>query len=173
MTRKLNIGGEQSLPGWEILNIQQAPYVDHVADAKDLSQFEDQTFDELYASHVLEHFDFSGSLLEALKQWYRVLKPDGKLYISVPDMNVLCQLFLKYKELKDEERFFVTKMMFGGHVDQHDYHCVGFDFNILTYFLTQAGFQKIQRVQNFGIFEDTSALGYKGVPISLNVIVSK
>ncbi len=172
MTRKLNIGGEQSLPGWEILNIKPGPYVDHLGDGKDLSQFEDQTFDELYASHVVEHFDYNGPLLEALKQWHRVLKPGGKLYISVPDMNILCQLFLKYKELADKERFFVMRMMFGGHIDRHDYHYVGLDYNILAHFLTQAGFQKIKRVQNLGIFEDTSVLNFKGISINLNVIVS-
>jgi hypothetical protein len=63
----------------------------------------------------------------------------------------------------------VVRMIFGGHVDKHDYHQVGFDFGILAYFLREAGFVDIERVDNFGLFDDTSRLVFTGVPISLNV----
>jgi hypothetical protein len=36
----------------------------------------------------------------------------------------------------------------------------------------QAGFCDLQRVQSFGLFNDTSTLQYKGVGISLNVIAT-
>lgn len=173
MPRKLHIGGQQRHPDWEVLNIQSGPCVDHIGDAKDLSQFEDETFDELYASHVVEHFDYQGALLEALKEWYRTLKPEGKLYISVPDMDVLCQLFRMRKELKLNDRFMIMRMMFGGHIDQHDYHYVGLDLEILTSFLAQAKFRNPTRVGELGIFKDTSSLRFAGVPISLNVIAVK
>jgi predicted SAM-dependent methyltransferase len=171
--RRLHIGGQMRHPDWEVFNIQPGPHVDHVGDAKDLSRFDDETFDELYASHVAEHFDYNGTLLGAFKEWYRVLKPEGKLYISVPNMDVLCQLFRKRKELELKGRFQVMRMMFGGHTDQHDYHYVGFDFDILTTFLCQAKFEKPKQVEDFGVFKDTSLLRVAGVPISLNVIASK
>ena len=173
MPRKLHIGGQQKLPDWEVFNVQPGPHVDHVGDAKDLSRFEDETFDELYASHVVEHFDYNGPLLDAFKEWYRVLKPEGKLYISVPDMDVLCQLFRMRKELKLQDRFQIMRMMFGGHIDQHDYHYVGFDFEILTAFLSQAKFRNSKRVEDLGVFKDTSILRVAGILISLNVIAVK
>ena len=173
MTRRLHIGGEIFDANWEIFNIQPGPHVDHVGDAKDLSRFEDETFDELYASHVAEHFDYNGPLLEVFKEWYRVLKHEGKLYISVPNMDVLCQLFRKRKELELKNRFQVMRMMFGGHTDQYDYHYVGLDIDILTAFLGQAKFHKFKLVEDLGVFKDTSLLRVAGVPISLNVIAFK
>ncbi len=49
MDRKLHIGGKQKTDGWEVLNAIDAPSVDHVCNANNLSQFEDNTFIELYA----------------------------------------------------------------------------------------------------------------------------
>jgi predicted SAM-dependent methyltransferase len=173
MSRKLHIGGQLKLPDWEVLNIQPGPCVDHIGDAKDLSQFGDETFDELYASHVVEHFDYNGPLQKAFKEWYRVLKPEGKLYISVPDMDVLCQLFRKRKELDLQSRFQIMRMMFGGHIDPYDYHYVGLDFEILTAFLSEAKFRNPKQVEELGVFKDTSLLRVAGIPISLNVIAVK
>ena len=173
MTRRLHIGGEQPHPDWEIFNIQEAPDVDHVGDAKDLSRFEDETFDELYASHVLEHFDYNGQLQKALKEWYRVLKPDGKLYLSVPDMDVLCRLFTMRGKFTVQERFHLIRVMFGGQVDQYDYHYVGLYSENLKFFLTEAGFQKVLKVKNLGVFEDDSTICSENIPISLNVIAFK
>lgn len=169
----MHIGGKQSHPDWEIFNIQKGPNVDHVGDACDLSRFTDQMFDELYTSHILEHFDYNGPLLKALKEWYRVLKPEGKLYISVPNLYILCQLFQKRKELESKDRFQIMRMIFGGHIDQYDYHYVGLDIDILSCYLFQAGFRKLEKVEDFGVFKDTSLLRVAGVPISLNVIASK
>ena len=57
MTRRLHIGGTVAREGWEVLNANAAPYVDHVGNANDLSRFADNTFDAIYASHVIEHLD--------------------------------------------------------------------------------------------------------------------
>jgi predicted SAM-dependent methyltransferase len=78
--RRLHIGGKCAHPDWEIINAVAGPNVDHLGNAKDLSRFEDETFFELYASHVLEHFDYSNELNVVLREWYRVLKPGGRLY---------------------------------------------------------------------------------------------
>ena len=65
------------------------------------------------------------------------------------------------------------RMMFGGHIDEYDYHYVGLSLDILGYFLHQAGYTNINRVQEFGFFDDTSVFKFKGIPISLNVIAEK
>jgi predicted SAM-dependent methyltransferase len=173
MAKKLHIGGKQPHPDWEIFNIQDGAGVDHVGDAKDLSRFEDQTFDELYASHTLEHFDYNGPLQKVLKEWHRVLKPEGKLYISVPDMDVLCRLFTMKEKFTVQERFALTRMMFGGHIDQYDYHYVGLYFDLLKLVLGEAGFKKLLKVEHFDIFKDDSLIRVENIPISLNVIAFK
>ncbi len=172
-TRRLHIGGKQAHPEWEIINAIAAPEVDHVGNAKDLSRFEDNTFSELYGSHVLEHFDYAKELNEVLLEWYRVLKPGGKLYISVPDLNVLSELILKKDKLDLNQRFHVMRMMFGGQVDEYDYHKVGLNFDFLQSYLIEAEYTNIRKVDEFSIFEDTSNFKPYGVPISLNVIAEK
>jgi len=113
MPRKLHIGGQKQADGWEVLNMVQAPYVDHVCNASDLSLFPDNTFGEIYASHILEHFDYKGELKAALDEWLRVLEPGGKIYISVPDLDILARLILHKDQLTIMDRFQVMQMIFG------------------------------------------------------------
>ncbi|MGL4499622.1 MAG: class I SAM-dependent methyltransferase, partial [Planktothrix sp.] len=84
---RLHIGGKEPHPDWKILDIEQRPEVDYVGDAADLSQFETDSIAAIYASHVLEHFHYglNNELINTLKEWHRVLKPGGKLLVSVPD----------------------------------------------------------------------------------------
>lgn len=171
--RKLHIGGKAFHPEWEVLNAVPAKSVDHVGDAKDLSRFGDETFSEIYASHVLEHFDYVSELDAVLKEWARVLQPGGKLYISVPDMDKLANLFLMKDKLNLQERFHVMRMMFGGQTSAYDYHKVGFNREILETFLIKAGFINLRVVDDFGIFKDTSTMKFHDVPISTNIEAQK
>ena len=169
MTRKLHIGGRVPAPGWEILDAVEGPHVDHLGNANDLSRFADGTFEALYASHVLEHFDYKDELGETLREWWRVLQPGGFLYVSVPDLEVLARLFIDRERLSQQERFQVMRMMFGGHMDDYDYHKVGLDQDLLANYLFAAGFTNLWKMERFGLFEDTSELQVKGQPISLNI----
>lgn len=172
-SRKLHIGGTVRAPGWEVLNINPGAHVDHVGNANDLTRFADGTFLALYASHTLEHFDYSGELEHTLTEWARVLVPGGTLYLSVPDLETLAKLLLVREDLSISERFLVMRMMFGGHVDEHDYHLVGLNEEFLGYFLSRTGFPAFRRVPSLGLFQDTSELRLKGIPISLNVVATK
>ena len=175
MARRLHIGGTTASEIWEVLNAIPAPHVDHVCNANDLSQFSDCTFVEIYASHIVEHLDYKDELLATLKEWYRVLEPGGKLYISVPDLDILARLFIERNKLSTEERFSVMRMIFGGHVDEYDYHAVGLNDEFLAAYLNAAGFENLGIVKEggFGLFEDTSSMTFKGEFISLNMIAEK
>lgn len=173
MPRKLHIGGTAPAPGWEIMNVLPGPHVDHLGNASNLSRFPDCSLDEIYSSHTVEHFDYKAELLSTLKEWHRALKPFGTIYVSVPDMDVLARLLLDKDNLTADERFFVMRMMFGGHMDEHDYHAVGLNEDFLTYFLHTAGFSLIRKVEEFRIFHDTSSMRFKGHLISLNMIARK
>ena len=173
MVRRLHIGGTIRADGWEVLDANPGPCVDHVGDARDLSRFPENTFDWIYASHVLEHFDYKDALGAALKEWRRVLEPCGTLYLSVPDLDVLAGLLLEKDRLTLDERFFVMQMIFGGHLDRFDYHAAGFNEEFLRFFLRDCGFVNLRRVGEFGLFDDTSSMRFKGVAISLNFIAEK
>lgn len=173
MARNLHIGGKVRVPGWEVLDVTPADWVDHVANARDLSQFADGTFDQIYASHVLEHFDYRDELLATLKEWHRVLVPGGALALSVPDLDVLARLFVDREKLTGKDRFQVMRMIFGGHVDRFDYHLVGLNDAFMAEYLQLAGFADMTRVSGFGLFDDASGLTVADVPISLNVVARK
>lgn len=60
-------------------------------DCRNLSFICDDVFDYIYSSHLLEDFSYS-ELVPILKEWRRVLKPDGLLVTNCPDQ----QKFLKH-----------------------------------------------------------------------------
>jgi predicted SAM-dependent methyltransferase len=168
---KLHIGGKEIKEGWKILNIQKNDGVDFVGDITDLSQFEDESIDEIYASHVVEHID-QKNIKKTLKGINRVLKNDGKFYISVPDLDILCRIFIE-KTAPLKVKFHVMRMMFGGQIDEFDYHYFGWNYEFLNSYLIEAGFKKNEKVKTFDIFNDTSSFAPYGPLISLNVIAYK
>ena len=168
---KLNIGGESKKEGWKILNIQKKPDVDFIGNINNLEQFDDESCDEIYASHIIEHVD-QKTVLNTLKGINRILKKNGKFYISVPDMDSLCHFFISPLANK-KIKFHVMRMIFGGQVDEYDYHYFGWNYEFLNDYLTQAKFSEIKRIQSFGLFDDTSDFKPYGFPISLNVIATK
>jgi len=168
---KLHIGGKSKKEGWKILNIQNGENIDFVGDIKDLSQFEDESIEEIYASHVLEHVD-QRSIEQTLKGINRVVKKNGKFYISVPDLDTLCHFFISPLASK-QQKFHTMKMIFGGQEDEYDFHYFGWSYIFLFEYLKNSGFTKIERVKSFSLFEDTSDYKPYGFPISLNVIAIK
>ena len=168
---KLHIGGKEKKIGWHILNIQHAENVDFIGDISDLSQFKDETITDIYASHIFEHV-LQENIESTLHGLYRILCQNGKFYISVPDMDILCKTFIDPKA-PPQVKFHVIKMIFGGQIDQFDFHYFGWNFMLLNQFLKKTGFKKTQRVKSFSLFNDTSDYAPYGAPISLNVIAYK
>ena len=168
---KLHIGGKEKKEGWKILNIQKLEGVDFLGDISDLSQFENNSIEEVYASHVIEHVP-QKKVNETLKGVYRILSENGKFYISVPDMDVLCKIFIDPKATP-KVKFNTMRMMFGGQLDEFDFHYFGWNFEFMRDFLTNAGFKRIEKVKSFSLFKDTSDYAPYGEPISLNVIAHK
>lgn len=167
----LHIGGHKPLEGWKMMNIQPGPGVDIIGDIRHLETFESESCARIYCSHVLEHVA-QGEVLGTLKGLFRILVPSGKLYISVPDLDVLCHLFL-HPRLETDQRYEIMRVMFGGQTDAFDFHYVGFNLDILAAHLKEAGFFSMEQVENFGLFDDYSSCAMFGVPISLNVIAQK
>lgn len=168
LERRLHVGGIEPRAGWSILNIQPGPHVDVVGDVTDLSGFADGAFDEIYASHVLEHISYNGVLTLVLKELHRILAPGGRLLVAVPDLTTLCQLYI-HPKLDVEAKIEVMRAIFGGQIDEHDFHKAGLSDFHLTWLLENAGFVGIERVEDFGLFNDASRARFAGVPISLNM----
>lgn len=169
---KLHIGGQEAKPGWQIFNIQDGPNTDFIGDVTDLSQFGDGSIEEIYASHIFEHLAYRDELPRALRECYRVLTAGGELKISVPNLGVLCQLFVA-DGLETKQRYELMRVMFGGQTDDYDFHKVGLIEEFLEGFMRGAGFPQIARVETFDLFEDSSMIRLGGHLISLNMIATK
>lgn len=59
--------------------------------------FENDSFDVVYHSHVLEHFTKEKAIL-FIQECYRVLKPGGILRLAVPDLEQIARLYLQKLE---------------------------------------------------------------------------
>ena len=92
--RYLEIGsGNNRLPGFETLDIFGGRYVDYVYNAARPLPFKDNTFDLIYASHVLEHIPWYMTE-QVLREWFRILKPTGQLEVWVPDGLKICKVLV-------------------------------------------------------------------------------
>lgn len=90
---KINLGaGEHWLEGWDNVDLVM-PTIEMLSGGRhvDLSvfpwPFDENSADEMMASHILEHFDkLNGKCF--LAECARILKPGGKLHVAVPDMDI-------------------------------------------------------------------------------------
>ena len=88
---RLNVGsGYQQISGFQSVDFDEKLNPDVVAPIDKLP-FPDDSVDEIYASHVLEHVPMGS---KALEEWLRVLKPGGMLTVAVPD---IVQTYYLYK----------------------------------------------------------------------------
>ena len=157
MAIKLNIGaGSTKLDGWisidRDLGLEAYPLPDHVNVDSGTVELTNDSVDEIRASHILEHFTFADAQ-KALAEWVRVLKPGGKIRISVPDVDKV----LAAKG--DKHRLFY---LMGGQEDENDFHKSAYDECRLSGVMAKAGLTGIVHWTS----ENTDCAS---MPISLNL----
>lgn len=82
----LHLGsGKRHWAGWT--NIDQDPRADVQADIRTLP-YADGVIDRIAAIHVLEHF-YAWDVEGVLAEWFRVLKPGGRLTLELPCMDLV------------------------------------------------------------------------------------
>jgi predicted SAM-dependent methyltransferase len=136
---RLHLGGVALRGGWTIVNVQPGPGVDHVGSCTDLSMFAAASCAEVYASHVLEHLGYDAELPQALREIHRVLAPGGRLMFSVPDLDILCRLFVAPGRSLAEKTL-LMRMMFGGRIDAHDVHYSGLTWDFMQFYCERPAF---------------------------------
>ncbi|MBW1613075.1 MAG: methyltransferase domain-containing protein [Deltaproteobacteria bacterium] len=86
--------------------------------------------------HVIEHISHK-KIKRVLTEWYRVLKPQGKLILECPHFDVAVQEYLAGNEHR-------LINIFGQQRSTGDYHFYGFNPPRLTRLLEEVGFKDIQ-----------------------------
>ncbi|HEY9221330.1 MAG TPA: methyltransferase domain-containing protein [Lutibacter sp.] len=95
--RNLEIGpGLNRIEGFETLNVIDGFGVDYICDIAKPLPFRDDTFDLIYASHVIEHVPWYLQK-KTFNELFRILKKDGVLEIWVPDGLKIVQTLYDYE----------------------------------------------------------------------------
>ncbi|SEP92216.1 Methyltransferase domain-containing protein [Solimonas aquatica] len=80
------------------LDIDASVKPDIIGSMTDMSAVPDASFDALFSSHNLEHL-YPHEVPVALKEFRRVLKPEGFAVITCPDLQSICALVAEGKLL--------------------------------------------------------------------------
>ncbi|MFA5000086.1 MAG: methyltransferase domain-containing protein [Patescibacteria group bacterium] len=92
--KMLNIGcGKIYHTDWINLDLVSSPGIKGHNIKKRLP-FPDNSLDFVYHSHILEHLR-QNEAKKFIKECYRILKPEGLIRIAVPDLEKLCEEYLK------------------------------------------------------------------------------
>lgn len=196
MSIKINIGSHNkrikkfiSLDGLDLENVDavgelgQAPYLLKIKDTelgkalKDISEFQeekwkikDNTVDYIQSIEFLEHISFRQTY-QVLKEWKRILKPNGIVEIQVPDCGKMMEMFINneicdciphkvigkdFNELKADENCFacggkgkvnplrwIYAFIGAQKNDKYDVHRNIFTKERMEYYLKEVGFREI------------------------------
>ena len=102
---------------------------------------ENDTVDEICTEHMLEHLSKYEVPL-ALKEWARVLKPDGKLVMNLPNLEWCLQQWLAKPE--GERWGWQLDTIFGLQTHPGEFHKTGFTEARLHQLLENVGFREIR-----------------------------
>lgn len=131
---KLNLGSGKagSFPGFKNVDIRKLEGVDIVADVRKLP-LKDNSVSEIISKNLIEHFG-RHEILPLLKEWHRVLKPQGKITIETVDMGGVMD---NWKNIPTEN---LLDAICGAQTYLENFHKMAFTQDILTTFLKGAGF---------------------------------
>ena len=90
---KVHIGsGDINLQGWINIDARNFEHVHIVTNDISLNEFKDNSIEEIYLCHVLEHISFKDSE-DFIEKMYNKLKSGGILRISVPSFDSIIQIY--------------------------------------------------------------------------------
>lgn len=100
----------------------------------------DNSVDEIYCAHTLEHAPMI-QIPITLKEWFRLLKPNGRLEVQVPNFDYVAKYWFI-----GTDRSWAEKMVFGKQNHDGEYHKSAFTPAVLRSDLEGAGF-RVRRVE--------------------------
>jgi len=109
--------------------------------------FNDECFDRVYSSHLIEHFSHR-EVRNVLLEWIRVLKKSGTIEIRCPDLRARALLFFLSPSWQN------VKNIYGEQDYVGNQHRSGFSFRLLKRLLESCGIRNVKRIIK----------GHKGIP---------
>jgi predicted SAM-dependent methyltransferase len=93
---ELGAGNKKGIDNWVTMDL--SPECDITYDLLKPLPFPDNSVDEIYTSHFLEHF-YTNDILKILKESYRILKLNGKISTCVPDGSIYIKAYANNQKL--------------------------------------------------------------------------
>jgi len=146
MPLQLHLGcGKRYIPGFVHVDLDDFPHIDYRSGIDRLPMFPDASVDLIYCCHALEYFDRQQAA-EVLREWNRVLRPEGVLRLAVPDFPALISVYQKTGRLDE-----ILGPLYGRMMTQSPegpaliYHRTTYDYESLEALCLQAGFRSFRR----------------------------
>lgn len=157
--KKIYIGcGDDRRSGYLHSDVRPLDGIDFVCSAWQLSEHVEQV-DEIYSRHMFEHLTaMEGD--KALVDWYKALKPGGRLHLIVPNMDFHCEQWLRAEwneetikdKWSDARHSFASIFGWQRECDPRqsvynqsywDVHKAGYNKKRMTYVLTRNGYENL------------------------------
>lgn len=162
-TINLHLGcGSINHPSFINIDGIPAPHIHYVGRIDKLTYIKDNSVDLIYACHCLEHFSHRQIPL-ILIEWYRIIKKGGILRISVPDFDLLVDLYLA----TGRDLSAVLESVTGGQDHKYNYHLTIFNEAFLRSIARHAGFV-IVRAWTPGSSQMTTFDDWSGRPLLID-----
>lgn len=122
---------------------------DILAPANDLSQVTEGSMDVVFSSHCIEHL-YLDQAVPALREWRRVLTPDGYMLLVCPDLQAAAEMIAQdrlmdvaYAGIRPYDMVFSHQgLVAQGRAAGHSYmeHKSGYTLSLLSALVNEAGF---------------------------------
>ncbi len=143
---KLNLGcGLDKREGYVNIDIREEVNPDLVHDLEKPLPFPDNSAEEIIAKDVLEHLSFH-KVEDALRDWFRVLKPGGRIYIQCPDLEAIAKKIILSGKYSWKE---ISYWVYGAQDYPENTHKAGFTIRTLKELLEKIGFV-VEKIENDG-----------------------
>ncbi len=164
---KLNLGSGNSKSmqdaGYVNIDIHKTHHVDVVHDIEKRLPYEDNTVDEIYSSHSLEHCSMA-AVPRMIDDWRRVLKSRGIIQVIVPEIEACMRNFLASPETDNDKWNWKIEYILGG---QH--HQAGQQLHKSAF--TPTHLQKL--VENAGLVVTSNKIQNNGKNDCIHLIAHK
>lgn len=125
---KLNVGcGSDVREGYVNIDLNSKDSRVVLGDVSDLSEYEDESVDEVLALDIVEHFPLK-EVEGVLGEWCRVLKRGGVLRLMTPDVDVVMQMFYKKAGSGEISWRRLSEIVYGNQKNDFQFHKVIFSF---------------------------------------------
>lgn len=152
------------------LDIDEKVEPDIIGTMTDMSAVADTSVDAIFSSHNIEHL-YAHEVPVALAEWLRVLKPDGFVVVTCPDLQSVAKLIAEDKLTEPAYQTpsgpvapldilygYRLALAMGNHYMAH--HC-GFTLKVLSQTLHANGFASVAAARREAPFFDLWALASK------------